>query len=137
MEPITVAFAVLAAVVTFVIAAVAVGREAHRLDAVLGPAFTREFGDIRENKSEASFVLDYHWTISKRSAFKAFNNIFLEMTPNGGDVRNLSRAEWSLDLKTRPALSLIIGAENEYQSDPEDGDKNYNLNYYFTIGLDL
>ncbi|MGI9646775.1 MAG: hypothetical protein ACR2O6_15825 [Ilumatobacteraceae bacterium] len=34
MEPVTVAFAVLAGVVTFVIAAVAVGREAHRLDAV-------------------------------------------------------------------------------------------------------
>lgn len=111
--------------------------DTHRLDAVLGPAFTREFGDVRENKSEASFVLDYHWAISKRSAFKAFNNIFLEMRPNGGDVRNLSRAEWSLDLKTRPALSLIIGAENEYQTDPEDEDENYNLKYYFTIGLDL
>ena len=34
MEPITIVFAVVAAVVTFVIAAVAVGREAHRLDAV-------------------------------------------------------------------------------------------------------
>lgn len=34
MEPITIVFAVLAAAVTFVIAAVAVGREAHRLDAV-------------------------------------------------------------------------------------------------------
>ncbi len=34
MEPVTVLFAVLAAVVTFVIAALAVGREAHRLDAV-------------------------------------------------------------------------------------------------------
>lgn len=34
MEPITILFAVLAAVATFVIAAVVVGREAHRLDAV-------------------------------------------------------------------------------------------------------
>lgn len=34
MEPITIVFAVVAAVVTFIIAAVAVGREAHRLDAV-------------------------------------------------------------------------------------------------------
>jgi len=34
VEPITIVFAVVAAVVTFIIAAVAVGREAHRLDAV-------------------------------------------------------------------------------------------------------
>jgi hypothetical protein len=34
MEPITIVFAVIAAAATFVIAAVAVGREAHRLDAV-------------------------------------------------------------------------------------------------------
>lgn len=41
MEPITVVFAVIAAVVTFVIAAVAVGREAHRLDAVAPRAVYR------------------------------------------------------------------------------------------------
>jgi len=34
VEPVTIVFAVLAAVTTFVIAAVVVGREAHRLDAV-------------------------------------------------------------------------------------------------------
>lgn len=34
MAPVTIVFAVLAALVTFVIAAVVVGREAHRLDAV-------------------------------------------------------------------------------------------------------
>jgi hypothetical protein len=34
MEPITIVFAVIAAAATFVVAAVAVGREAHRLDAV-------------------------------------------------------------------------------------------------------
>ncbi len=34
MEPITIVFAVVAAAVTFAIAAIAVGREAHRLDAV-------------------------------------------------------------------------------------------------------
>ncbi|MEM8618762.1 MAG: hypothetical protein AAGF73_03485 [Actinomycetota bacterium] len=34
MEPVTIVFAVVAAVLVFVIAAVAVGREAHRLDAV-------------------------------------------------------------------------------------------------------
>jgi hypothetical protein len=111
--------------------------EAHQLDTILGPAFTREFGDVQEDKAETSFILDYAWTISKRSSFRAFNNVFLELAPNGGDVRNLSRAEWSIDLETRPALSLTIGAENESLTDPEDGDENYNLKYYVTIGLDL
>ncbi len=41
MEPITIVLAVIAALVTFVIAAVAVGREAHRLDAVAPRAVYR------------------------------------------------------------------------------------------------
>ena len=41
MEPVTIVFAVLAAVAVFVIAAVAVGREAHRLDAVAPRAVYR------------------------------------------------------------------------------------------------
>ena len=109
----------------------------HQLDAITGPAFTREFGDVKENKGEGSFVLDYEWVTSKRSKFKAFNNLFVELAPDGGDLRNLTRAEWSIDLDVRPKISFTIGAENEYLTDPEDDDENYNLKYYVTIGLDL
>lgn len=41
MEPVTIVFAVLAVVAVFVIAAVAIGREAHRLDAVAPRAVYR------------------------------------------------------------------------------------------------
>ncbi len=111
--------------------------ESHRLDAIFGPAFTREFGDVNEDKAEGSFVLDYDRKTSERSKFTFFNNVFLELAPDGGDVRNLTRAEWSIDLAERPKLSLILGAENEYLTDPEGDDDNNNLKYYVTIGLDL
>ncbi len=109
----------------------------HRFDAIFGPAFTREFGDVKEDKSESSLVFDYEWKVSEKTSFKAFNNFFLEFVPNGGDIRNLSRAEWATRIAERPELTLIVGAENEYLTDPEGDDENYNLKYYVTVGLDF
>ncbi len=114
-----------------------VDTDAHRLDVILGPAFTREWGDVNDDKGESSLVFDYEWAVTDRTSFKAFNNFFLEFAPNGGDVRNLTRAEWATRITERPELRLILGVENEYLTDPEDDDENYNLNYYVTIGIDF
>ncbi|MDQ3469612.1 MAG: hypothetical protein M3487_07595 [Actinomycetota bacterium] len=51
MEPVTIAFAVAAAIATFVIAAGVVGREAHRLDAV-APRAVYEIGQAVEFVSD-------------------------------------------------------------------------------------
>ena len=114
-----------------------VDTDRHSFDVILGPAFTREFGDVEDDLGEASLVFDYEWDVSERASFKAFNNLFLALAPNGGDVRNLTRVEWSTRIAERPALSLVLGLENEYLTDPEDDDEHYNLVYFVTVGIDF
>jgi putative salt-induced outer membrane protein YdiY len=111
--------------------------EAHKIDLVLGPAFTREFGDSQANKAESILELDYTWTISERQSFSVDNNFFLETSPDAGAIRNFTRVRWSLALLERPKLSLNLGVDNEYESRPEDGDKANDLTYLMTLGIDL
>ena len=37
----------------------------------------------------------------------------------------------------RPALSLSLRVQNEFQSNPEPGDDNYDLKYFLTLGMDF
>ena len=40
-------------------------------------------------------------------------------------------------LSERPAFNLKFGAENEYETDIEDDDKNNDLKYYIALGIDF
>jgi len=111
--------------------------ETHRLDAMLGPAFTREFGDSQTSKAEGVLGLDYTWAISKKQQFSLSNSFFVETSPSAGPFRNYSRARWSLALLERPKLSLNLGVDNEYESRPEDGDEPNDLTYFVSLGIDL
>lgn len=112
-------------------------REDHVLDALLGPTFTREFGERMDNKTEVLFGLDYTWRISSRYSFSLNNNFFTEYHPNAGDYRNLTIGELRIVLTEAPALNLRIGAENEFDSVVEEGDEKNTLNYYLAVGLDF
>ena len=111
--------------------------EAHKLDAMLGPAFTREFGDTQVSKAEGVLGIDYTWTISKKQQFSLTNNFFVETSPSAGPFRNYSQARWSLALLERPKLSLNLGVDNEYESRPEEGDEPNDLTYFVRLGIDL
>jgi putative salt-induced outer membrane protein YdiY len=114
-----------------------VRREAHELDAFLGPAFTREFGESGEDKFEGMFGLNYKWTVSERNSLTFSNNLFVETDPNAGSLRNFTSGTWSIAITAQPALSLNLGFENEYESEPGDGDKSNDLLYFVRLGLDL
>jgi len=111
--------------------------ESQHLNVVLGPSFTREWGERDDNKAEAATSFDYRWTPFERLSFTLSNSFFVEVAPDGGAIRNLTRAEWTLELSERPALSLNLGGENEYETRPEEDDKNNDLKYYVTLGLDF
>lgn len=114
-----------------------VRREAHELDALLGPAFTREFGESGESKIEGLLGLDYTWTVSERHSLALENYLFVETRPSAGALRNFTSAKWSIAIVDRPALSLNVGFENEFESEPEEGDKSNDLIYFVSLGLDL
>ncbi len=112
-------------------------RPAHALDAIVGPAFTREFGERDADKGEGVFGLDYKWQLNETVSFEVSNQFFVEATPNAGEIRNLSIGEWKLVLAEKPGLNLKMGIENEYESSVEGDDEKNNLKYYMTIGLDF
>jgi putative salt-induced outer membrane protein YdiY len=114
-----------------------VRKEAHQLDALLGPAFTREFGESGDSKVEGTLGLEYEWTVSERHSLSLSNNLFVETRPDAGALRNFTTGKWSIAIAKRPALSLNVGFENEYESEPEEGDKSNDLLYFVTLGLDL
>lgn len=114
-----------------------VQREDHRLDVLLGPAFTREFGESGDNKAEGLLRLNYKWTISERHTLEFENNLFVETRPNAGALRDFTSLTWSIAILARPALSLNLGFENEYESEPEEGDKSDDLLYFARLGLDF
>lgn len=109
----------------------------HSLDLAVGPAFTREFGTSDANKSEVLVSLSYDWEISERQSLDIANQYFNEFSPDAGDFRNFSTLAWSLSLTKRPALSLNIGLQNEFQSNPEAGDDQNDFKFFLTLGVDF
>jgi putative salt-induced outer membrane protein YdiY len=109
--------------------------EVHRLDGLVGPAFTREEGDRNDNKGEAVVGFEYGWTLSEALSFKLSNVIFTEVVPEAGNLRNQTTSEVRWTLTQEPALSLNLGIENEYETEVERGDQKNNLYYYLTLGL--
>jgi hypothetical protein len=111
--------------------------EKHLVDALLGLSFTREFGERQDDKGEALFGLEYTWSISETHSLRLGSILFTEVVPERGDLRNLTRGEWKIVLAREPALNLLVGAENEWESDVDPGDEANDLKYYLALGLDF
>jgi putative salt-induced outer membrane protein YdiY len=114
-----------------------VDTETHRLDVRAGPTFTREFEGAQNEQGEVLFGVDYEWTISSRSSLRLANDYYFRYAPEAGEFRNLTTAEWKLQISEAPSLSFKIGGSNEYESDPDEDDEANDLRYYLSLGLDF
>ena len=83
------------------------------------------------------FAIDYSWKPGDRYTFTLMNQLFTEVHPNGGEFRNLTNADWKVQVLAEPALSLKVGVENEYETDVEEDDKKNDLKYYVGVGIDF
>ena len=110
-------------------------KEAHQLDGRLGLNVTREWGERNETKGAIDLGFDYTWQIAERHTVTLSNDLFTEYSPNPGEFRNLTIGEWKVLLTERPKLNLTIGAENEYETDIDPGDKKNDIKYWVAIGL--
>ena len=111
--------------------------ETHRLDGRLGAAFTREFGERKESKAESLLAFDYHWDLAERYSVSITNQLFTQVQPEFGEVRNLTIGELKILLSEDPSLSLKFGVENEYETEVEGDDEKNNLKYYMALGIDF
>jgi putative salt-induced outer membrane protein YdiY len=109
--------------------------EKHTVDTTLGPTFTQEYGDDPNTKSEALWGLDWDWRIREDVTFSLENQLFTEVVPEFGSLRNVSIGRLEIKLLEKPDLAFVIGIENEYDTDPDPGDKANDLLYNLSLGL--
>jgi putative salt-induced outer membrane protein YdiY len=114
-----------------------VQREAQELDLRLGATYTREFGERGRNEANFLFGVDYSWKPGERHTFTLENQLFTEVQPSPGELRNLTIAGWKVKILEEPALSLKAAVENEYETEVEDDDKKNDLKYYVGVGIDF
>lgn len=112
-------------------------RKKHTLDVRVGPAYVREFGRRTVNKADLLAAFDYTWKPRDRVTITLSNQFFLEAAPDAGQIRNMTFVNWRTRILAEPALDLVFGVENQYQSQNEDGDKPNTLNYYITLGVNF
>ncbi len=112
-------------------------REKQTLDVRFGPAYTRDFSGDSNNKIEILTALDYTWQPRNRIKITLSNQFYTETWPDAGQFRNLTSAEWTTTILKEPELNLILGVNNEYESDLEPPSKKNNLKYYSTLGRDF
>ena len=104
-------------------------------DAGRAIGFTREYQGDKNNRAEALFALDYQWQPAERFHLRFSSELFTEMAPNSGEIRNLTIVEIRIMLKKQPNLNFVVGAENEYETVVKAGDKKNDLKYYLTLAL--
>ncbi len=109
----------------------------HTLDFLLGPSFSREYEGENDNKGEILFGQDYLWTISERASFEVSNQFLLNVQPDFGNIRNFTSADLRIRFFDAPALNLVFGLQNEFDSDPPGDDEVYDLKYSSRISLDF
>ena len=114
-----------------------VRKQVHELDLRLGATYTREFGERDTNGADIMLAFDYLWKPAGRYTFTLTNQLFTEVQPDGGEFRNLTVADWEVQVLAEPALSLNVGVENEYETKVEEDDKKNDLKYYVSVGIDF
>jgi hypothetical protein len=97
----------------------------YRLLGFAGLGANQTFGGTREELTlEGLFGVDVRWKINADQLF-TFKNTVLPSLSDTGEFRNLTSAEWRLDLNDAQGLSLKLGINNEYDSLSEgDVDKH-------------
>ena len=112
-------------------------REKQTLDVRIGPAYTRDFSGQNPNKVEVLWAMDYSWNPWDRVKLTLSNEFYTEIWEDAGQFRNVTSAAWTTRLLDEPALSLIVGVNNEYETDLKPPSKNNNLKYHTTLGVDF
>ena len=110
--------------------------ETFELRVAAGPALTREFGGADEWLYEAMIGAQAEWTIAESHTLEVTTRYF-QAVNDDRPYRNLTDAKWKWQLSQDPGLSLNLGIENEYESDPLPGVERNSLKYFTSLGIDF
>ena len=110
-----------------------VDSETLSLDALLGPAYTYEFGTREEGRVEVLVGLEASWEPFDGHKLSLTNHFLPQV--NDSEFRNLTRAEWKMKIWGFEHLGLVLGVDNEYDTAAED--EKYNLKYWSSLLYDF
>ncbi len=104
-------------------------RETVGFDLSAGLAATYEFGDKKQVRPEAYVGFELSWKPGEAHKL-SFSNAFFQQLDES-EIRNRTRAEWRMRILGSEHLSVIFGADNEYDSDADDASNN--LRYWTSL----
>ena len=110
-----------------------VDTETVTLDALFGPGYTYEFGDRKEGRIEVLLGLEANWKPFDGHELSLSNHLLPQV--NSAEFRNLTRAEWKMDILGYDRLGIVFGVDNEYDTAAED--EKYNLKYWSSLSYDF
>lgn len=82
---------------------------------------------------EALFGLDWAWTLSKLSKFTFVGDLYPSINPSG-EYRSVLRLAYETKLDEESAWFLKIGTDRFHDSEPGEGKRTSDYNYYVGLG---
>lgn len=113
-----------------------VDTDAVNLRARLGLGASRTFGIENRLLPEAEGGLEGAWRLTERQTLEGSVSIFPDLS-QVNEFRVLASTSWTMKLSPLGDLSLQLGVEDTYQSDPEGGARPNDLNYYGRVGYEF
>ncbi len=106
--------------------------ESFDLRTRVGPSLTIQRGDDDDVKGELMLGLEAVWRISDSQTLNLTNSVFPALSDPGG-FRNVTNADWTIQLSERYPLALKLGIENDYESDVDPDTEENDLKYYGSL----
>jgi len=103
----------------------------------VGLSGQREFQGQETNRLSALWALNTELRLAENHSIAASNQVFPALVNEPGEYRNLSTLGWRVRLSESPGLNLLLGVENEYESDAPPEDEKNDLKYFATLGVDF
>ena len=109
----------------------------HAVKGRLGAGVSRKYGvddpDVDETSYEALLGLDWHWKISEVSDFNLTTDLYPGINPSG-EHRSVSKAALTTKPDPDSAWFLKLGVDHFHDTQPGDGKKPNDWNYYVGFG---
>lgn len=109
-------------------------REKTTLVGRAGLGGTQEIGGSDEGFSPEAFLgADFSHQLTERQKLTASTD-FIPSLDDGGEFRWINRAAWEINVDPETKMFLRLGAEHRHDSDPGEGFKENDLDYFLTLG---
>ena len=114
-----------------------IDNDRHSLLGRVGVGAIYEFGGNEEFTTEALIGVEYAYQITENQSFELRNTTYPSIDPFFTEFRNVTEANYKVQIAAGDGLSLKLGVYNEYESEAEEGIDNNDLKYFGALVYDF